>query len=453
MDLVQGSMAGSSASTSCGAGDAQELLPGSPEAGLAKQNGVLQTGLLVVANCAGAGILSMPKAINQAGLVAGSVLVVAAAVLSAYTADILGRCYSIIQQRKQDGSAQESGAKRQQDTDGGEAPDQPRGAAEEQTASFFARSPYAAIGQEAAGAAGAGAVTAAQVLTQFCVMVLFFLISGVNLNKLVPGRSSLFFSLVCCAGLTPLMLLRPGHVWATAVFAIVASVVLVAVVVILCATNAPHDPHTPMPPVTFATFGTAFGVILFGFGGHAILPALQATMADPTPARFRRAIVWSFTVCTAMYLSTSISAVATLGGTVGDDILTNFSGYVNDFGLVAVTSHLLFAAVTVHIPLGQIVDHYAGAADCSARQVAARVVTMGLVAATIWLVGGNFYCVIGLVGGTCNNAMIFIFPPWFYLRLVAAEKRTPAMWAMVVGVMTIGTAGMVSALIGAVDTC
>ena len=39
---------------------------------------------------------------------------------------------------------------------------------------------------EAVGSIGAIAVTAAQLLTQFCVMVLFFLISGVNLNKLAP---------------------------------------------------------------------------------------------------------------------------------------------------------------------------------------------------------------------------------------------------------------------------
>jgi amino acid permease len=323
----------------------------------------------------------------------------------------------------------------------------------EASAGFFTRSPYAAIGLKAAGNVGAAAVTLAQVLTQFCVMVLFFLISGVNLNKLIPQRSSLFFSLICTASLTPLMLLRPGHVWGTAVFAIMASVILVLVVVFLCATDAPHDPFTPRPSVSFSTFGTAFGVILFGFGGHAILPALQATMLNPTPTRFRQAIIGSFAVCTVMYLSTSIGSVLVLGGTVGDDILTNFSGYTNDFGLVAVTCHLLFAAVTVHIPLGQIMDHYAGAADFSAKQIAIRTATMALVAASIWLIGDHFFCVIGLVGGTCNNAMIFIFPPWFYLRLVSPEERTYAMVAKMCAIMLIGSAGMASALVGAVDSC
>jgi len=248
-------------------------------------------------------------------------------------------------------------------------------------------------------------------------------------------------------------MLRPAHVWGTALFAILASVILVVVIIILCATDAPHDPYTDTPPVTFSTFGTAFGVILFGFGGHAILPALQATLEEPTPARFRHAIILSFSVCTCMYLSTSISSVLRLGGTIGDDVLTNFSGAMNDFGLVAVTAHLLFAAVTVHIPLGQIMDHYAGAADMSIKQVVIRVLTMALVAVVVWAVGHHFYCVIGLVGGTCNNAMIFIYPPWFYLLLMDPHERTPLVVAKMVAIMAIGTGGMVSALNGAVSDC
>lgn len=114
----------------------------------------------------------------------------------------------------------------------------------------------------AAGRAGAVAVTVAQVSTQFCVLVLFFLISGINLNKLAPAHSTLFYSLLCTAALTPFMLLRPGHVWGTALFAIAASVILVVVVVVLCATGADHDPYISPPSVTFSTFGTGFGVIL-----------------------------------------------------------------------------------------------------------------------------------------------------------------------------------------------
>ena len=240
------------------------------------------------------------------------------------------------------------------------------------------------------------------------------------------------------------MMLRPGHVWGTAVFAILASVILVVVIIILCATgksaavqcvycavcvrtdhllfgvycavtlllfgvycavtlllfgvhcaiamsavrcllrnvssyllrrvltpDAPHDPYTDTPTITFSTFGTAFGVILFGFGGHAILPALQATLAEPSPARFRQAIVLSFSVCTCMYLSTSISSVLRLGGTIGDDVLTNFSGAMNDFGLVSVTAHLLFAVTHSPTPLDTPAAPVA-TAICNSPHVAPR---------------------------------------------------------------------------------
>ena len=95
-------------------------------------------------------------------------------------------------------------------------------------------------------------VTFSQIATQFSVICLFLLISGVNLNKLAPSSTPLFWSLACAAALSPLMLLRPGHVWATAIFAIAASLILVVVVIVLCATDAPHSPpYSPLPTVTF----------------------------------------------------------------------------------------------------------------------------------------------------------------------------------------------------------
>jgi amino acid permease len=233
-----------------------------------------------------------------------------------------------------------------------------------------------------------------------------------------------------------------------------ATAILVVVIMVLCASDAPHDPYTPLPAVTFSSLGTAFGVILFGFGGHAILPALQATMKDPTPRRFRQALFWSFSICTALYLSTSISSVHKLGGTVSGDVLTNFDRSVtNSFGLVSVTLHLLFAAVTVHIPIGQMIDHYCSASDFSVRQICIRATTMAMVGVVSWAAGGHFFCVIGLVGGTCSNAMIFIFPPWFYLRLLGKEEQSMLLLLSMGFIMFIGTAGMISTLIGAVDSC
>ena len=216
----------------------EEPLQGSSHQAEAK-NSIGQTALLVVANCAGAGILSLPKAINGAGLWTGTGLVVAAAMLSAYTADILGRCYHMIETNENDIAQQKriewlhedlrnhknsehiykKLAEGSMDYEGlrsflGLRPCEDLDTPAE---SFFTRSPYAAIGQKAVGKIGAVAVTVAQVSTQFSVMVLFFLISGLNLATLIPEHSSLFWSLICCGSLTPLMLLRPGHVWGTAV--------------------------------------------------------------------------------------------------------------------------------------------------------------------------------------------------------------------------------------------
>ena len=71
----------------------------------------------------------------------------------------------------------------------------------------------------------------------------------------------------------------------------------------------------------------------------------------------------------------------------------------------------------------------------------------------IWAACDRFFCVIGLVGGAFSNAVTFIFPSWLYLKLLDAEHWTAALQARLVGIMAIGTAGMVSALIGAVLSC
>jgi amino acid permease len=287
----------------------------------------------------------------------------------------------------------------------------------------------------------------AQLVTTFMVLVLFFLLCGLNINQLAPSHSKLFYSLICVAALTPFTLLRPGHVWFTALFAIIASVVLVVVIIVLCATGAPHTAHTAPTTVSLASLSEAFGVILFGFGGHAILPNLAANLASPSPRRYRLAVLLSFPVCAAMYISSSVCAAITLGGsTSSESVLENFQGPIANFGIVAVTSHLLFAVVTIHIPIGQMMDHYTGAEDFSARQIAVRLVTMGLASLCVWLLEDYVFFIVAIVGATANNAMIFIFPPWFYISLVKPEERTWWEITKVSVVITIGVLGMVSCL-------
>ena len=147
-----------------------------------EKNSVWQTSILIIANCAGAGILSLPKAVNQAGLFGGCIMIVAAALLSAYTADILGRCYSVIHSGVSGDEIRHPLS--EGDDDEGDNPERiceftPRPLAQHTTSekmprptldiprvahdphdetSFFTRSPYAAIGQRSFGNAGETAV-------------------------------------------------------------------------------------------------------------------------------------------------------------------------------------------------------------------------------------------------------------------------------------------------------
>ena len=126
--------------------------------------------------------------------------------LSAYTADILGRCYAIIERQRM----------------------QPNGLVVKLAGpvtkvatiiikQLSSRSRMhlwrsAAGRRRDRGDRGAGT-------TQFSVMVLFFLISGVNLHKLCSSHISLLLAhMLRFSG--PADAASPGHVWGTAVFAI-----------------------------------------------------------------------------------------------------------------------------------------------------------------------------------------------------------------------------------------
>jgi vesicular inhibitory amino acid transporter len=254
--------------------------------------------------------------------------------------------------------------------------------------------------------------------------------------------------------LAPLTLLPPGHVWGTAIIAVGSSIALAIVIIILCYTDASATAYKPVPTPTFTSFGQAFGAILFGFGGHCLFPVLQSTMQKPK--QFRKAIGYAYVIVLTMYISVSTVAVVALGGSTSENVLTNFSATnaLQKFGVVCVTAHLLFAVVTIQMPVGQILDHYfCVTQQLGAKQLCLRVTTIGLVAVTLWGLQSKFFCVIGLVGGTTTNLMTLVFPPLFYVLLLEPEKRTWKVMCVCVFIILLGLAALVASVWGAVGGC
>ena len=111
------------------------------------------------------------------------------------------------------------------------------------------------------------------------------------------------------------MRVRVKKVWGTAVMAILATVILVGVIIGLCASDAPHDPHTPLPKATFPSLGTAFGVILFGFGGHGKHSYLRVPLSSFTVCLLHSTIQYRATIAivmVAMMMMTMMTMMAVL---------------------------------------------------------------------------------------------------------------------------------------------
>lgn len=101
---------------------------------------------------------------------------------------------------------------------------------------------------------------------------------------------------------------------------------------------------------------SAFGKILFCFGGMAVFPSIQVDMKNPK--RFTKVVMISISTIVAMMIP-----VATLGyyyhaGAVKPNILEQVdeSAILSLLANLLITSHLLFAFVIIQNPIAQRVE-------------------------------------------------------------------------------------------------
>jgi vesicular inhibitory amino acid transporter len=126
------------------------------------------------------------------------------------------------------------------------------------------------------------------------------------------------------------------------ILGIVSTLFIVAVVLIdgLSKREAPGSLWEPAATVLLPTrlgeLGVAFGLLMAGFSGHAVIPSLARDMADPS--RFEEVINWAFVsgpsrslvlslnigqaVVTAIYMIIGTAGYAMFGRAVHDEVST-----------------------------------------------------------------------------------------------------------------------------------
>lgn len=353
---------------------------------------IWSTAVFIVGEIAGSGVLALPKAVDSTGWV-GLVLIVVCAIASAYTGAILGRAWLIVQSRNPQYQS-------------------------------HVVDPYPIIGEEAFGKFGRYLVSVSINFTLFGVSVVFLILAADNIEDMLKtvtkDISFCYWIILLAAALVPFVCLgTPKDFWPIAVGATCAT----AIACILLLIRMLYEEHKGDSPTNvihsrqeFVSFFTAFGTIVFAFGGHPAFPTFQADMRNK--ADFKWAVLLGYFIVMAMYLPTSAAGYFVYGNTVQDNILDSVdTSAIKYIVQILITLHLLFGFVIVINPFCQEIESKFGVPHhFTWKRLVARpvmVLCVLFVAETI----PRFGAILSLVGGSTTTLLAYICPSVFYLKL------------------------------------
>ncbi|XP_060597359.1 uncharacterized protein LOC132751223 [Ruditapes philippinarum] len=357
---------------------------------------VFTTCLFIVGVIAGSGFLTLPKAIDDSGWI-GFVLILFCCFVSAYTGDILGKCWIMVVNRHPEFDKAKL------------------------------RYPYPTIGQEAFGKWGRFVVSFSINFTQFGGTVVYILLAAENIVTLLPSDTKItccYIALIVGAAMTPFTWLgTPKDFWGIAAAATlatsIASVILFAAVLYNGReVDISEVTHTKVDVITFFT---AYGTICFAFNGHPAFPTFQSDMANPR--KFGRALILGYLIVLFMYLPSSAAGYAVYGSQVQPNVLNTIpKGVTSTLVSLLMTAHLLFGIIIVINPVSQELEHFINIPEhFTWKRVLARTITM---ASALFVVASvpHFSSILSLVGGSTISILAFICPCLFYLKLCRGDK-------------------------------
>lgn len=256
----------------------------------------------------GIGMLSEPLAFAYAGWVGGTVLIVFMGFLNCYTAKILA----------------------------GIILEDPR-----------LRS-YADIGRKAFGPKSTALTTIMFCLELFAVGVAFVTLAADSMHEVMPAYSSNTFKIASIVVLVPLVFLPLSILSYTSILGI-CSTLLIILVIFIDGFSKPDAPGSLWSPAatswgtdSMTELGVAFGLLMAGFSGHAVIPSLARDMVDPS--EFNNMINWAFVVTTFIYGVIGYAGYLMFGRNVSDEVSKDlmstpgYNSWINEIALWTLVS-------------------------------------------------------------------------------------------------------------------
>ncbi|KAK8850737.1 hypothetical protein IAR55_004657 [Kwoniella newhampshirensis] len=233
----------------------------------------------------GIGLLSLPLAFAYAGWIGGTAMLVGFGWLTCHTAKLLARLI------RADGTMMG----------------------------------YTDIGLRAFGSWAGAVINVLFCLELFALGVALVVLFGDTLNALYPSVSSNTWKLIGYLLILPTALLPLRLLSLPSLLSFVSSLLLIVVLLVdgFIRPVAPGSIRHPMdthwgPELQGANWLGAIGLVLAGFGGHAVMPSLARDMK--TPQHFDKIINQAFVIATGISFVSGAAGYLMIGPTVSDEI-------------------------------------------------------------------------------------------------------------------------------------
>ncbi|TKR87051.1 hypothetical protein L596_011524 [Steinernema carpocapsae] len=275
------------------------------------------TGLFVVGDMAGGGLVALPTAVIQSQFWPGIIITFLMCAVAGYTAYALGECWVMMQNRW----------------------------------------------PESMGTKIKNIVSVCINVNQFGTAVVYLLLSSKNIHDSIKAFSSGFnfdfciVVLILATCLLPITFLKsPQDFW----WAVVLAMITTTVAVILICIGGGFDyqychQHKEMPDFHITQYFLALGTFLFSYGGHAAFPTIQHDMKKPH--EFRKSVMLAFIILQALYLPVGIIGYMTYGDSLRESVINAIQTvWIQQAINILITVHCILTLTIVFNPLNQEVE-------------------------------------------------------------------------------------------------
>uniref|UniRef100_A0A0K0CV09 Aa_trans domain-containing protein n=1 Tax=Angiostrongylus cantonensis TaxID=6313 RepID=A0A0K0CV09_ANGCA len=362
--------------------------------------------IFIIGDMVGGGMIALPIAVVNAGLLPGITLIILAAIFTGYTGIQLGDNWTLMQRRWPEYKS-------------------------------HCRRPYPEMAYRAMGQKAMYLVAFCLCLTQFGMVTVLLLLAANNVSNLLTalfGMQINFCYVILIIGLVlwPFIMLKsPMHFWwvtnerksRSKKFSLLAGIFNKQSPCCYFHHTSLNSQVVTYPEFSLKNFFLAYGTIAFAYGGHGAFPTIQHDMTKPF--RFNRAVWTSYILILIVYIAVSIAGYMVYGASMRNTVIPSIQiEWLSQLVNVMITLHVLPTVVIVFSPLAQQVELWTGVPSrhfSTRRFITRSLIFVGIVftAETI----PHFGVFLDLVGGSTVTLMTMLLPSVFYLFLFASYKK------------------------------